>query len=82
MTLPSEIVGETLPTSFGPVDTELTIQSFEREWTTVSYKQNVVHVEASGGGSKREGGVCGAVQFTVTENEWRRMNNVSNRSKR
>lgn len=76
MSLPTEIVGEELPASFGPVDTELTVRSFNRELTTVSYKQNVVHVEASASGSTREGGVCGSVHFTVTEDEWRRMNNA------
>lgn len=82
MSLPTDIVGETLPASFGPVDTELTVQSYQREWTTVSYKQNVVHVEASASGSTRQGGVCGAVRFTVTEDEWRRMNNAARRASR
>lgn len=76
MSLPSDVVGEGIPASFGPLDTELTIQTFEREWTTVTYKQNVVHVEASASGSTRRGGVCGSVRFTVTEDEWRRMNNA------
>jgi len=75
MALPKEIVGETIPATIGPLDTELTIQTFEAEWTTVSYKQNVVHVTASAGGSSRGGGVIGTVQFTVGQNEWRQMNN-------
>lgn len=79
MSLPTHIVGEEMPASFGPVDTELTIQTYSREFTTVSYKQNVVHVEASANGSTREGGVCGSVHFTVTEDEWRRMNNAARR---
>lgn len=76
MSLPTDVVGKEIPASFGPLETELTIQTFHREWTTVSYKQNVVHVEASASGSTRRGGVCGTVRFTVTEDEWRRMNNA------
>ena len=74
MSLPTEIVGKEIPASIGPLDTTLTVQTYEREWTTVSYKQNVVHVEASGDGSTRRGGVVGTVRFTVTEDEWRRLN--------
>lgn len=75
MSLPNDIVGEEIPASFGPLETRLTVQSFDYEWTTVSYKDNVVHVEASASGSSREGGVLGTVQFSVTEAEWRRLNN-------
>lgn len=74
MSLPDDVVGETIPASFGPVQTELTIHSYQREWTTASYKQNVVHVKAAGGGSTRRGGVVGTIQFSMTEDEWRRMN--------
>lgn len=81
MTLPNDIVGEEIPASFGPLETRLTVQSFDYEWTTVSYKQNVVHVEASASGSSREGGVLGRVRFSVTEDEWRRMNNYTLRQK-
>lgn len=76
MTVPNDVVGETIPASIGPLETELTIQSFEHEWTTVTYKMNVVHVEASAAGTTRRGGVVGRVQFTVTENEWQRLNDA------
>lgn len=75
MSLPNDIVGEEIPASFGPLETRLTVHSFDYEWTTVTYKQNLVHVEASASGSSREGGVTGRVEFTVTEDEWRRLNN-------
>lgn len=74
MSLPTDAVGEEIPASVGPLYTELTVQSFEREWTTESYKQNLVHVEASASGSSLRGGVVGTVQFSVTEDEWRRLN--------
>lgn len=74
MSLPKEAVGEEIPAVIGPLGTSLKIHSFERELTTVSYKQNVVHVEASASGSTREGGVVGTVRFTLCEDEWRELN--------
>ena len=74
--VPTDVVGEKIPASIGPLDTELTIHSYQHEWTTVTYKQNVVHVEARASGSTRRGGVLGRFRFTVTENEWRRLNDA------
>ena len=77
--VPTDVVGETIPASIGPLDTELTIHSYQHEWTTVTYKQNVVHVEARASGSTRRGGVLGRVRFSVTENEWRKLNDAFRR---
>lgn len=71
--IPNDVVGEELPSWIGPLETTLVVQSFEHEWTTATYKKNLVHVEASAEGSKRSGGVVGTVEFTVTEDEWRRL---------
>lgn len=72
--LPNDVVGEELPSWIGPLETTLYVRSFEPEWTTVSYKKNLVHVTASASGSNRAGGVVGTVEFTVTEDEWHRLN--------
>lgn len=72
--LPNKIVGETVEIQVGPVSADLTIHSFEHEWTTVTYKPNRVHVRASSHTSNRSEGLIGGVEFTVTEDKWRELN--------
>lgn len=72
--LPNDVVGETVRIQIGPLDAELTIHSYEREWTTVTYKPNRVHVRASSRTSNRTEGIVGPVEFTVTEGKWRELN--------
>jgi len=72
--LPNDVVGETVPASIGPLETAIEIQSFEHEYTTVSYKPNRVRVTARTNESNRSEAVLGPIQFTVTEGYWRELN--------
>jgi len=72
MSVPADAVGADLPASIGPVDTTLTVQSFEVTRRQVSYKQDTVTVKAAADGSAREGGVL-SVEVKLTLTEWRRL---------
>jgi len=76
MTVPSGAVGEELPATFGPVETTLTLQSYQLERRLVSYKHDVVHVTAAAAGSARSGGVL-SVELELTLDEWRRLCNAA-----
>lgn len=72
--IPNDVVGEVVDLQIGPLDADLKIHSFEHEWTTVTYKPNRVHVRASTRTSNRTEGIVGSVEFTVTEQKWRELN--------
>jgi hypothetical protein len=80
--VPNDVVGETVSLQIGSLDGELKIDSFEHEWTTVTYKPNRVHVHASTKTSNRTEGIVGSVEFTVTEQKWRELNEFVRRENR
>lgn len=74
MSLPNDVVDEIVPLRIGTVEAELEIHSYELKPTTVTYKPNQVRVTGHTKTSNGIDGIVGQVDFTVTEEIWRRLN--------